>query len=116
MTPQELDRLNVVLDEWRPGVQPKPGFEARLHYRVAERTRRRNYWRAWTGAAAAACAAVVLAAFVYLGQFHPPSPAQTAEQVAVVQDLQLWNKNADLIEHLDFLSLTARPLTTQDQD
>ncbi|MGH9475492.1 MAG: hypothetical protein ACRD1C_04090 [Terriglobales bacterium] len=120
MTPPEWDRLQSLLDEWQPRPEPAAGFEARLHYHTARRTQRRErVWgqaRAWWGAGAAALAAVVLAAFVYLGQIHPPAAARTAEQVAVVQDLQLWNKNADLIDHLDFLSLSNQSPATQDQD
>ncbi|MGH9488438.1 MAG: hypothetical protein ACRD04_12735 [Terriglobales bacterium] len=118
MTPSEQERLQSLLDEWQTPVRASAEFELQLRQRLRQREGRRRRVRSWWGVAGAAAAAAVLAVFVNVGQLAPPPAAKTVEQMAVVQDLQLLNGNAEVIEHLDFLSPQVElPVNTeQEQD
>lgn len=114
--PEDTERLFAVLEEWQPQLQPAPGFVAALRRRLAQQRspagRRRWRWQTWSAAAAAAAAALALV--VYWSQ---PQPVETpVVTVAVVQDLQLWNRNADLIENLDFLKPPAAQRVVEEQN
>lgn len=110
MKPPEWDRLDSLLNEWQSPA-PLQGIaaadeERTLCQRVRERVCESRVWRS---VAAAGAAAAVLAGLVYLGPLMPAPAARTVEQIAVMQDMQLLSRNADLIEHLDFLALPASP-------
>ncbi|TAN21080.1 MAG: hypothetical protein EPN33_13395 [Acidobacteria bacterium] len=112
----EWDSLDSLLNEWQPPT-PLPGAagvdaERTLCQRVQERVRASRVWRS---VVAAGAAAAVLAGLVYLGPLTPAPAARTVEQIAVMQDMQLLSRNADLIEHLDFLMLPASSATEASQ-
>ncbi|HET9784294.1 MAG TPA: hypothetical protein VFP94_04955 [Terriglobales bacterium] len=114
--PEDSDRLFAVLEEWQPQLEPAPGFVAALRRRIAlhQHSTGRRLWRwpAWTAAGATTAAA--LAVLVW---WTRPQPVETpAVTVAVVQDLQMWNRNADLIENLDFLKPPAAQRVVEEQN
>jgi hypothetical protein len=113
---ENTERLFAVLEEWQPQLEPAPGLIAALRRRIAlhhhPAARRLWGWQTWTAAAATAAAA--LAMLVYWSR---PQPVETpVVTVAVVQDLQLWNRNADLIENLDFLKSPATQRVVEEQN
>ncbi|MGH9466005.1 MAG: hypothetical protein ACRD1Y_01495 [Terriglobales bacterium] len=113
MKSSELERLQSVLEEWRPPLPVSEDCAAAVRRRWRERRRQaRSRW----SVAAAASAAALLAGFIYLGPLRPPPVARTPEQMAVVQDLQMWNSNASLIENLNFLRLPPPPDSPAAQD
>lgn len=109
MKHREWDSLDSLLNEWQPPVplQSAAAEEERTFcQRVRERVRE---WRLWRSVVVAGAAAAVLAGLMYLGPLTPAPAARTVEQIAVMQDMQLLSCNADLIEHLDFLTLPTSP-------
>lgn len=112
----EWDSLDSLLNEWQPPAPLQDAAavdpERTLCQRVKERVRESRLWRS---VAAAGAAAAVLAGLVYLGPLTPAPAARTVEQIAVMQDMQLFSRNADLIEHLDFLTPPALPATDVSQ-
>lgn len=113
----DMDRLFAVLEEWQPQLQTDPGFAAALRRRLAQLRAPRPVGRIWrwqTWTLAGATAAAALAMVVYWSQ---PKPVETPVMtVAVVQDLQMWNRNADLIENLDFLQPPAAHRSVEEQN
>lgn len=104
MTPSERERLDSLLDEWQSPAAPTADADRDLCLRVKARA---CHSRLWWSVAAAGAAAALLAGLVYLGPLTPAPAARTVDQIAVMQDMQLFNRNADLIEHLDFLTAPA---------
>lgn len=130
------DRLMQVLDEWQPTPELSPDFGLRLRRRILAAPAPLPWWSVirlqwvavavllvliagvgWyahlrdTPAAAPATSAVIEAEMI--AQPGPDSQAG-AQLDPVMRDLQMLNRDGDLIEHLDFLS--AGTGTTRIQD
>jgi|GEM_PF-3774699 len=124
-SPQDLENLLSLLDEWRDRPEPSLGFEARLHRRIAAAEapaprRRFSLKLAWAAPAAATFAVLLaLGLFLFNGSSPDRSAAPARVQVAQVtdpmmRDLQVLGRDHDLLDHLDFLSapMTDAPART----
>lgn len=99
---EEMKRTMALLDEW-PAPEPSPYFDARLGARLREEASRPRSWWSFVRRPALAGA---MAALLIVGGLLLRAPSDVAPQPqpgSAVADLQVLDKNHDLLANFDLL-------------
>ena len=93
----------TLLDEWQ-APEPSPYFDSRLGARLREEAAQRHGWLSWLrkpALAAAMAALFAVGSLLYIG--HPQELAQVQPSASAVGDLQVLDRNHDLLTNFDLL-------------